>query len=46
MNTFVILLSEKGVASIEILSLLTVSAIIGYITAWLFYKAIYAKPGK
>ena len=44
MNTLFILLEQtKGSATIEILSLLLVAAIIGYITAWLFYKSIYVK---
>ncbi|RPH31855.1 MAG: hypothetical protein EHM93_11735 [Bacteroidales bacterium] len=44
MNTLIILLSlTKGEATIEILSLLLVSAIIGYVTAWLYYKSIYVK---
>ena len=44
MNTLFIPLEQtKGSATIEILSLLLVAAIIGYITAWLFYKSIYVK---
>ena len=42
MNTLIILLAQtKSGATIEILSLLLVAAIIGYITAWLYYKSIY-----
>jgi predicted flap endonuclease-1-like 5' DNA nuclease len=44
MNTLLILLAQtKIAATIEILILLLVSAIIGYITAWLYYKSIYVK---
>jgi len=44
MNTLLILLVQtKIVATIEILSLLLVAAIIGYVTAWLYYKSIYEK---
>ncbi len=44
MNTLIILLEEtKSEATLEILSLLLVAAIIGYVTAWLYYKSIYKK---
>lgn len=44
MSTFIILLAQtKGVAILVILSLLLGSAIIGYLTAWLYYKSIYVK---
>ena len=44
MNTLLILLAQtKSEATIEILSLLLVAAIIGYVTAWLYYKSIYVK---
>jgi predicted flap endonuclease-1-like 5' DNA nuclease len=44
MNTLTILLVQtKGVATIEIISMLLGAAIIGYITAWLYYKSIYTK---
>ena len=44
MNTLLILLAQtKSAATIEILSLLLVAAIIGYVTAWLYYKSIYEK---
>lgn len=44
MNTITILLAQtKGAAIIEILLLLIVSAVIGYITAWLFYRSVYQK---
>ena len=47
MNSILILLEQtKGNATIEILSLLLVAAIIGYITAWLFYKSIYVRKIK
>jgi len=42
MDTLIIFLTQtKGEATIVILSLLLVAAIIGYITAWLYYKSIY-----
>jgi len=44
MNTLSILLVQsKGVATIEIISMLLVAAIIGYVTAWLYYKSVYEK---
>lgn len=44
MSTLMILLAQtKGVAIIVILTLLLGAAIIGYLTAWLYYKSIYAK---
>lgn len=44
MNTLIILLVQtKSEATIEILSFLLVAAIIGYITAWLYYKSIYVR---
>ena len=44
MNTaFIILAQTKGGAILEIILLLIVAAIIGYITAWLFYKSVYEK---
>ncbi len=47
MNTFLIILAlTKFVAAIEILSLLLVAAIIGYVTAWLYYKSVYARSMK
>jgi len=47
MNTLLIFLAQtKSGATIEILSLLLVAAIIGYVTAWLFYKSIYVKKIK
>jgi predicted flap endonuclease-1-like 5' DNA nuclease len=47
MNTIIILLAQtKIIATIEILSLLLVAAIIGYVTAWLYYKAIYVRKIK
>src|SRR4030042_153974 len=47
MSTLIILLAQtKIIATIEILSLLLVAAIIGYVTAWLYYKAIYIRKIK
>jgi predicted flap endonuclease-1-like 5' DNA nuclease len=47
MYTLIILLTQtKGVAIIEILFLLLVAAIIGYITSWLYHKSIYVKNMK
>jgi predicted flap endonuclease-1-like 5' DNA nuclease len=44
MNTLLILLAQtRSEATIEILSLLLVAAIIGYVTAWLYYKSVYEK---
>ena len=44
MSTLTILLAQtQSEATIEMLSLLLVAAVIGYVTAWLFYKARYAK---
>jgi predicted flap endonuclease-1-like 5' DNA nuclease len=44
MNTLIILLAQtKSEATIIIISLLLVAAIIGYITAWLYYKSIYER---
>ena len=44
MSTLIIFLAQtKIMATIEILSLLLVAAIIGYITAWLYYNSIYVR---
>jgi len=44
MSTLIIFLTQtKIIATIEILSLLLVAAIIGYVTAWLYYKSIYIR---
>jgi predicted flap endonuclease-1-like 5' DNA nuclease len=44
MDTLLILVTQSKIGAIlEILSLLLVAAIIGYITAWLFYKSVYAR---
>ncbi len=44
MNSLLIILAQtKSGASIEILLLLLVAAIIGYITAWIFYRSVYEK---
>ena len=47
MSTLIILLAQtKAEATVEILALLIVAAIIGYTTAWVYYKSIYAKKIK
>ena len=47
MSTLIVFLAQtKTGAAIEILSLLLVAAIIGYITAWLFYKSVYVRKIK
>jgi predicted flap endonuclease-1-like 5' DNA nuclease len=47
MSTLVIFLAQsKSEAIIEILSLLLVAAIIGYVTAWLYSKSIYVRKIK
>ena len=47
MNTLMIFLAQtKTAAIIEILLLLLVAAIIGYVIAWLYYKSIYTKKIK
>ena len=47
MNTLsVILVQTKAEATIIIISLLVVSAIIGYLTAWLYSKSVYEKKLK
>lgn len=44
MNTLIIFLVQtRMLAAIEILSLLLVAAIIGYVTAWLYSKSKYVK---
>ena len=44
MNTLLILLAlTKSQATIEIISLLLVAGIIGYVTAWLYTKSVYEK---
>lgn len=44
MNTLIILLSvTKTEAIINILALLFVAAVIGYVTSWLYYKSVYVK---
>ena len=44
MNALIIILAQtKSGATIVILFLLLVAAIIGYLTAWLFYKSVYVK---
>ena len=47
MNAIIILLGETKLgATIEILFLLIVAAVIGYLTAWLYYKSIYVEKIK
>ncbi|HEX7493393.1 MAG TPA: hypothetical protein VF346_04165, partial [Bacteroidales bacterium] len=47
MNTLTILLAQtKSEATLEIILMLLGSAIIGYITAWLYYKSVYEKKIK
>jgi len=47
MNTLTILLAlTKNEATFEIILMLSGSAIIGYLTAWLFYKVVYEKKIK
>ena len=42
MNTLLILLAmTRSIATIEIISMLLGASIIGYITAWLYYKSVY-----
>jgi peptidoglycan hydrolase CwlO-like protein len=44
MDTLVILLAQtKTTAIIEIILLLLVAGVIGYITAWLYYRSVYTK---
>ena len=44
MNTLTLLLAQtKSAAIIEIILLLLVAVIIGYITSWLYYKSVYTK---
>ncbi len=44
MNTLLILLTQtKVAAAIEILLLLLVASLIGYLTAWLYYKSVYIR---
>jgi predicted flap endonuclease-1-like 5' DNA nuclease len=40
-NLLILLVQTKSEATIEILFFLLVAAIIGYVTAWLYYKSIY-----
>ncbi len=42
-NLIIVLAQTRSEATIEILSLLLVAAIIGYITAWLYYRSIYVR---
>lgn len=47
MSTFIVLLVQtRGEATFVILSLLLVAAIIGYVTAWLYFRSIYKASGK
>lgn len=45
-TVFILLAQTKAGATLEILFLLIVAAIIAYITAWLFYKSVYKKKLK
>jgi predicted flap endonuclease-1-like 5' DNA nuclease len=42
-NLLILLVQTKSEATIEIISLLLVAGIIGYITAWLYSKSVYVK---
>jgi predicted flap endonuclease-1-like 5' DNA nuclease len=43
MNNLILLMQTKSEATIEILSLLLIAGIIGFVTAWFYSKSIYAK---
>ncbi len=44
MNTLMIFLAQtKTAAALEIIALLLVAAIIGYVVAYLYYKSVYTK---
>jgi peptidoglycan hydrolase CwlO-like protein len=44
MNTLMIFLAQtKSAAALEIIALLLVAAIIGYVIAWLYYRSVYTK---
>ena len=44
METLIIFLAQtKSAAIIEIILLLLVAGIIGYVTAWLYYRSVYTK---
>ena len=45
-NLLILLVQTKAEATIEILALLLGSAIIGYLTAWFYYKSIQSKENK
>jgi len=45
-NLFILLVPTKTEATIEILALLLGSVIIGYLTAWFYYKSIQSKEKK
>jgi predicted flap endonuclease-1-like 5' DNA nuclease len=42
-NLLILLVQTKSEATIEIISLLLVAGIVGYVTAWLYNKSIYEK---
>ena len=47
MNTLIILFNQtRNGAIVEIFSLLIIAAIIGYTTAWLYYKSVYTHKKK
>jgi Skp family chaperone for outer membrane proteins len=44
MNTLMIFLAQtKTAAALEIIALLLVAAIIGYVIAWLYYRSVYTR---
>jgi len=44
MNTLMIFLAQtKTAATLEIIALLLVAAIIGYVIAWLYYRSVYTR---
>lgn len=44
MNTLMIFLAQtKTAAALEIIALLLVAAIIGYVVAWLYYRSVYTR---
>ncbi|HYW94447.1 MAG TPA: EMC3/TMCO1 family protein [Bacteroidales bacterium] len=43
MEAFIFLAQTKALAAIEIIIMLVVAAVIGYLTSWMYYKFIYTK---
>jgi len=39
----ILLIQTRAEATVEIIALLSVAGIIGYVTAWLYYRAVYGK---